>query len=179
MEFSSKLTDDILHVGHLNYGRNLEALIELQENKNQVVIVSSTSTPEDAPKDENLKKKLQKNGIIVIDYYIDKIEELYQLSDCYAFPVTLEQGCIGIPLSVLEAMAYNLPVITTKFGGLSKLFTERDGFMYATNEEEFVRKINIAKNMHNIETTEMIKQYSWNKLIEKLKECLNGIIKKN
>ena len=51
--------------------------------------------------------------------------------------------------------------------------------MYATNEEEFVRKINIAKNMHNIETTEMVKHYSWDKLIEKLKGRLNGIIEKN
>ena len=169
----------ILHVGHLNYGRNLEALIELQEDENQVVIVSSTSTPEDCPKDISLQRELEAKGIIVIDTYIECIEEIYQLSDCYAFPVTLEQGCIGIPLSVLEAMACNLPVITTKFGGLSGLFTERDGLMYAANEEEFVRKINIAKNMHNTETTEMVKQYSWNNLSQKLKECLNGIIEKN
>jgi glycosyltransferase involved in cell wall biosynthesis len=169
----------ILHIGHINYGRNLRALKSLQGDENRIIIVSSTSTPEDTPKDVTLQKELESEEIIIFDKYIDSIEEVYQLSDCYAFPVTLEQGCISIPLSVLEAMACNLPVITTKFGGLSKLFTERDGFMYATNEEEFVRKINIAKNMHIIETTEMVKQYSWIKLIEKLEEFLNGIIEKN
>lgn len=169
----------ILHLGHINYGRNLSVLKSLQRDDNQAIIVSSTSTPEDTPKDITLQKELESEGIVIFDKYIDSIEEVYQLSDCYAFPVTLEQGCIGIPLSVLEAMACNLPVVTTKFGGLSSLFTERDGFMYATNEEEFVRKINIAKNMHNIETSEMVKQYSWNELIEKLKGCLNGIIEKN
>jgi len=151
----------------------------LQRNNNQVIIVSSTSTPEDCPKDVVLQKELEMKGIIVMDRYIKKIEEIYQLSDCYVFSVTFEGGCISIPLSVLEAMACNLPVITTKFGELPGLFTERDGFMYATNEEEFVRKINIAKNMYNIETTEMVKHYSWDKLIEKLEGCLNGIIEKN
>jgi glycosyltransferase involved in cell wall biosynthesis len=169
----------ILHVGHLNYKRNLEVLKSLQRDDKQVIIVSSTSTPEETPKDITLQKKLESAGIIIFDKYMDNIEEIYQLSDCYAFPVTHEQGCISIPLSVLEAMACNLPVITTRFGGLPSLFTERDGFMYADNEEEFIRKINIAKNMHIIETTEMVKQYSWNKLIEKLEECLNGIIEKN
>ena len=169
----------IVHIGHINYGRNLRALKSLQGDDNQILIVSSTSTPEDCPKDVSLQRELEAKGIMVIDTYIECIEEIYQLSDCYVFPVTLEQGCISIPLSVLEAMACNLPVVTTKFGGLSSLFTERDGFMYATNEEEFVLKINITKNMHNVETTEMVKQYSWNELLEKLEECLNGIIEKN
>lgn len=169
----------ILHVGHINYGRNLSVLKSLQRDDKQVIIVSSTSTPEDTPKDITLQKELESEGIVIFDKYIDNIEEIHQLSDCYVFPVTSEGGCIGIPLSVLEAIACNLPVITTKFGGLFSLFTERDGFMYATNEEEFVRKINIAKNMHNIETTEMVKQYSWNTLSQKLEVYLNEIIKKN
>ena len=39
----------ILHVGHINWGRNLNALIPLQRDGNQIVICASTSTPKDAP----------------------------------------------------------------------------------------------------------------------------------
>ena len=34
-----------------------------------------------------------------------RIEELYQLADCYLFPVASTDNCIGVPLSVLEAFA--------------------------------------------------------------------------
>ena len=111
----------ILHLGHINYGRNLSVLKSLQRDDNQAIIVSSTSTPEDTPKDITLQKELESEGIVIFDKYIDSIEEVYQLSDCYAFPVTLEQGCIGIPLSVLEAMAMTKPIITTNAGGISEI----------------------------------------------------------
>ena len=169
----------ILHIGHINHGRNLRALKSLQGDDNQIIIVSSTSTPEDTPKDITLQKELESEMIIIFDKYIDSIEEVYQLSDCYVFPVTFEGGCISIPLSVLEAMACNLPVVTTKFGGLPELFPEKEGFLYILSEEELAQKIKIVKNMHNTETTEMIKQYSWNNFSQKLQGNLNEILEKN
>jgi len=64
-----------------------------------------------------------------MDRYIKKIEEIYQLSDCYIFPITFEGGGISILLSVLEAMACNLPVVTTKFGGLPAIFKGGDLYL--------------------------------------------------
>ena len=75
----------ISHIGHINWGRNLDSLIPLQSGNNQVVIVGSSSTPLDAPKEENLKNRLINSGIIVLDGYIESIQEIYQLSDCIFF----------------------------------------------------------------------------------------------
>lgn len=167
----------ILHVGHINYGRNLRALKSLQKGDNQVVIVSSTSTPEDCPKDVSLQRELEAKEIIVIDKYIECIEEIYQLSDCYVFPVTFEGGCIGIPLSVLEAMACNLPVVTTKFGGLPKLFREEDAFIFVKGREEFIEKVSLAKNSSNIKTRKMVKQFTWDKIAERIMEVYDEVLK--
>jgi len=170
----------ILHVGHINYGRNLRTLIPLQRNNNQVIIVSSTSTPKDCPKDVVLQKELEMKGIIVMDRYIKKIEEIYQLSDCYVFPVTFEGGCISVPLSVLEAMACNLPVVTTKFGGLPAIFKEGEGFIFINinSQEEIKSKINIARITHALKTREMVEQYTWDKVLEKIRGIFNEILKK-
>ncbi len=115
----------ITHMGHLNYGRNLESLIPLQNNNVQVLILASSSTPVDAPKEEPLKQKLINAGIIIHDGYVEHIQELYQLSDLYIFPVISSGGSIGMPLSILEARACATPVLTTDYGSV-KTFLDTD-----------------------------------------------------
>ena len=50
--------------------------------------------------------------------YIPEVEDIYRLSDLYLFLAESDTAAIEVPLSVLEAMACNLPVICTPFGGL-------------------------------------------------------------
>ena len=149
----------ITHMGHLNWGRNLEALIPIQNNENQVVIVSSSSTPPDSPKEEKLKEKLIETGIIIIDEYVPHIEEIYQLSDLYVFPVEFEGGSIGLPLSILEARACGIPVLTTYFGTIRQWFGENEkGIYYAKSGEflDYVRKIKESKiNYHKSKVNEI------------------------
>lgn len=135
----------ILHIGHINWGRNLDELIPLQYGDNQVVVVGSSSTPIDAPKEKELKKHLMDRGIIIIDRYIENIEELYQLSDLYVFPVIFEGGCIGMPLSILEARACGIPVLSTDFGSIKKYFGNDNGGIFYTVPEGFSEYINLIK----------------------------------
>lgn len=136
----------ILHVGHINQGRNLERLIPLQDDSNQVLILSSSSTSSVAYKDESLKHLLLESGIIVIDKYINNVEEIYQLSDLYVFPVIKEGSCIGIPLSILEARACGLPILTTEYGGLRNIFNNNTKSFIYSKPENFQENVNKLKN---------------------------------
>ena len=138
----------ISHMGHLNWGRNLEALVPLQNKRNQVIVVGSSSTPIDAPKEEKLKNELIKKGIIVIDEYIPNIEEIYQLSDLYVFPVEFEGGSIGLPLSILEARACGIPVLTTDFGTIQQWFGKEEKGIYYAKSNEFLNSIEKIKKNH-------------------------------
>lgn len=140
----------ILHVGHINYGRNLEALVPLQNNNNQVLIVSSSSTSEVAFKEASLKNSLEGKGLIVIDTYVENIEEIYQLSDIYVFPVIYERGCISLPLSVLEARACGLPIVTTDFGGLRQVFENEEREFIYSDPSDFLSKINLMKSEYHV-----------------------------
>ncbi len=122
----------ISHMGHLNEGRNLKSLIPLQKDKVQIVIVGSSSTPKGAQGSEMLKKELLSTGIIIMDRYIEHIEEIYHLSDIYIFPVIGENSSIGMPLSILEARACGIPVITTNYGSVKYfLDDDSDGIYYS------------------------------------------------
>lgn len=153
----------VLHVGHLNENRNLRLLIDVQKTTNaQVIIVGSTSTPHD----KNLILQLRNEGIICLDYFMKDIEELYQLSDLYLFP-TLPgtSGCIEMPLSVLEAMACNIRVASTKYGGLPDIFEEKDGFLFADNNKRLVEIVKEIQRILPVRTREMVMPYNWGNVI--------------
>jgi len=151
----------ILHVGHINQNRNLCLLELVQSMDKQIVIVGSTSFP--SYYDLELRNKLQKKKIVILSRYIENIQELYQLADCYIFPVLSERAAIGCPLSIFEAMACNLPILTTKFGILPWFFREGGGLFYFHNENELRQKLNVALTFLDIEikTREMVKMFSW------------------
>ncbi len=137
----------ISHMGHLNEGRNLRTLIPVQKSGNQIVIVVSSSTPLDAVEISNLKSSLENEGVIIINEYIDAIEEVYQLSDLYVFPVVDENSSIGMPLSVLEARACGTPVLTTDYGSLKEyLADDYNGIFYATPSDFNKTVDDIKKN---------------------------------
>jgi len=160
----------ITHVGHINWGRNLDALIPLQHGDNQVVIVGSSSTPVDAPKEKELKKRLIDCGIKIIDRYVENIEELYQLSDLYVFPVIFEGGCIGMPLSILEARACGIPVLSTEFGSIKNYFGDDNCGIYHTTPEKFSEYIDVIKktNCHKENNIEKINDEFYQTLYSEL-----------
>ncbi|HEV8636730.1 MAG TPA: glycosyltransferase [Chloroflexota bacterium] len=110
-----------LHVGHMQAGRGVRLLAELAAAKLcQVVLVVSSSTVQEP----ELDRELREAGVVVLSSYQPDVEQLYQLADCYVFPVPVVStlNSIEVPLSVLEAFACELPVVTSRFGGLPLLF---------------------------------------------------------
>jgi len=155
----------ILHVGHINKNRNMQFMEKIQLlGGSQAVVVGSTTYPADV----ELVRNLEKKGVIIITGYIEKIEEVYQCANCYIFPVFSEGACIEVPLSILEAMACNLPVVTTQFGGIPSLIDEGNGFIYVNNEEEIIPKIVAVKNISEPETRKAVKQYSWSNVVKQV-----------
>lgn len=157
----------LLHVGHLQPLRNLQWIARASEQMDCLfIVVGSESMGVSAEVYERLKK----TGVHIISKYIEKIEEIFQLADCYLFPVTDDRAAIGTPLSVLEAMACNLPVVTTSFGSLPRLFTPGNGLFYADREEEFLEKILEARNLNTIDINnrEKVDLFDWDSIVNEI-----------
>jgi glycosyltransferase involved in cell wall biosynthesis len=165
----------ILHVGSVKKGRNVQLLEKLQKENNQVLVVGSTSTRVEP----RVYQQLRKNGCIVWIKYFKNIEEIYALSDCYLFPTSPKNkaNSIEIPLSILEAMACNLPVIATKFGALLRVFEEGDGLIFVEKEEDFIATLGkIKKTNANTKTREKVLPYSWENIGKKLEEIYSNLM---
>jgi len=164
----------ILHVGHLKEGRNIHVLPYILSEDDVLLIVGSTTTKVSKKLIENLSKY---RNVIIRREYFKNIEEIYALADVYVFPVKNERNSIGVPLSVLEAMSTNLPVITTRFGGLPLLFREGNGYYYFDTLRELKEKIQlIFYDSCRVKTRDMVAKYSWNRIGQLLVGAYKSIL---
>ncbi len=160
----------LLHVGHIRPERNLDWLIKIKDifSEIEVIVVGSTYSA----CDQKLHQDLRNKGIIVIREYIPDIHEIYQLSDSYVFPVINDQAAIGTPLSVLEAMACNLAVFSTKFGSLPDIFSEDEGVSFVENAAELIDTIAAMELRHcQFDNRSKIAKFSWLDIAVKIVEC--------
>lgn len=158
----------IIHVGSIRKRRNILFFSKIQEMEGvQVVIAGSTSMT----MEQDAYNSLKESGCVVWRRYFEKIEEVYQLSDCYIFPATNALSSIELPLSVLEAMSCNLAVVSTRFGALPAIFKEGNGLIFVDNEADIIDTVELIKNTNtNIQTREKVLPYSWKKVVERLEE---------
>jgi len=148
----------VLHVGAIRKKRNVEIFSEIQKIKEyQVIIVGSASLSAE----KNIIKRLAQSGCIIWKRMFDRIDEIYKLSDCYVFPTKGSRGSIEIPLSVLEAMACNIPVISTRYGALEEIITEGDGFFFAETFDDIKKHLESIYNGIKVNTRKKVLNYSW------------------
>jgi glycosyltransferase involved in cell wall biosynthesis len=165
----NELDKILLHIGHIKESRNISVLKPLLAEGYQVLLVGSTSTSQDM----SLKYDLEKSGIKILDSYISQIEEIYQLSDIYVFPVINDNSAIEFPLSVLEAMACNLPVVTTPYGSLPDYFDQSGCFTYFSNKEELHRQVGSALRSVSENREVVLMKFSWEGIFDELFHSIN------
>lgn len=169
----------VLHVGHFTEARGVLTLGFLQREIGPdvqfVIVGSSTNKPQSL-----IVEKLKDKGVKVISDFIPHVEKIYQASDAYIFPGERSDSAIDVPLSILEAMAVDLPVITTRFGGLPDIFESRPWFRYAESLDSMrdaVKSV-LADVTMKSETRAMVAPYTWDMFAETVMEAYREVLKK-
>ena len=161
----------VLHVGHIKQGRNVAQLMKI-DNRYQVLLVSSTATKND--EDVALREALTAcPDIKLIDTYIPNIEQIYQLSDVYFFPVVEMANCIDVPLSCMEAASCGLPVVTTDYAEM-KEFVGADGFFFINSFDKTTINsvIDEAVNTKG-DSRQQVLNYDWDNAVDSLINLIN------
>jgi len=156
----------VLHVGHLNEGRNIGVLTGISDAF-QVILAVSTQTADQ--RDLQLRSRLEKReNIRILDTFLPNIHELYQLSDVYLFPVEQAGHCIDVPLSALEAAACGIPVAATPYGELKELLEEEGFYAIESFEPEQLNSLIRRLCEEGKSPRGSVMKYNWNLAVEYL-----------
>jgi len=161
----------VLHVGHLRRERNIEVMSRLQAVDTQVLIIGGTYLGED----RRLGDQLEGRGCVVWRGYFPAIEEAYALADAFVFPTPLG-GSLFMPLSVLEAMACGLPVISTPFEGLAHYFAATHGLIFTDEDGIPLALKRWRQSGLTARTREKVELLSWERAVSRLDDIYHDAV---
>jgi colanic acid/amylovoran biosynthesis glycosyltransferase len=123
----------------------LEAMARLRERGEQVQLVLVGDGP-DRVSLQALAQQLQLEEIVTFCGALnqDEVKAAYQRCDAFVLPSFAE----GIPVVLMEAMAFGLPCVSTRIAGIPELITDgENGFLTSPSDiEDLVSRLHLLIN---------------------------------
>jgi teichuronic acid biosynthesis glycosyltransferase TuaC len=159
----------LLFIGRINDVKGIGILLEaMNKLKDEDILLKIIGF---GPQEDKFKKYAKKNNLKNVELLggvYGKTKMLYlSASDLFVLPSSKE----GAPVTVMEALARNLPVVVTDVGGTTLMIEEnKNGFMIKRDSDSVVEGIKKALRLKNKNIKEYAKRYKWEKIIEETVE---------
>jgi glycosyltransferase involved in cell wall biosynthesis len=184
-EFGLEAGKYILFVARLVPEKGLHYLLRAYENLGSelpLVVVGSGSGSYMGGYEEELRAQARGNVVFTGFQSGTRLGELFSNARCYVLPSTLE----GLPISLLEAMSYGLPVIhsaipeclevTEDGSGLS--FVPRDPISLASVLREVVRDDKLAQELSTAGRLRVASHYNWESIAESTEQIYSAVFER-
>ena len=147
-------------------------ILELKEKEFDVILIGSGENP-DKEKMYNYDKKYNLDNVRLIEFIPNAVKYL-KAFDIFVLPSLKE----GLPYTIIEAMAAQLPIIATNVGGIPEMIENNiNGILIEPKNPDLIRK-KITYLINNPEKTQAMAQkarqkaeqeFSLDRMIEKTK----------
>lgn len=168
----------LLFLGFITEQKGIFDLLEvLSEHKNElegkIVLHIGGNGKINKLKEIIQTHKLQ--DIVIYEGWVcgEKKIQLFNISDAFILPSYAE----GLPVSILEAISYGLPILSTPVGGIPEVVNESNGILFEPGNKAEIYDSILKLIKSNINTA-TIKEQSYKYLPENIKSQLDAIYKK-
>ena len=171
----------LLFVGRLSKVKRVDGIIKAVSLMNEKVELTILGDGEER---EHIQKIIKENQLGSCVHLIGavqpaEVQKYMQENDILIMNSILE----GKPMTILEAMSYGMPVITTNVGGISEMTQEEENAEYTNGEEEEIVKavLKIVKKYQNYgkNAFENAKKYDYKLINKNIYENIGKILFEN
>ena len=162
--------------------KNLHHLIEAyaklkkQGLANDIKLVIAGDSDFDDEYSKRLKKMAKENDVIMTGFVKGKkLQALLSHARCYVLPSSHE----GLPIGLLEAMSYHLPVIVSDIPAHTEIALDHQCYFHLGNVEELAQAMqrNIEMGFTPVEYD--LQKYNWNNISERVCQVYQLCLQKN
>ena len=164
----------LLYIGRINDVKGVGILLEAMDKlKGEDILLKIIGF---GPQEDKFKKYAEKNNLKNVQFlggvYGDRKMLYLSASDLFVLPSSKE----GAPVTVMEAMARNLPVVVTNVGGTPLMVKNgREGIIIPPrNSEEIVSGIREVLKWEKRDIKKYAEIYKWEKIIKETVGDYNG-----
>lgn len=148
----------------------VEAFSKVDNHGCKLVLAGDTDFEDDYSR--NLKNMARQNGVVLTGFIKgQKLHSLLTHARCFVLPSSHE----GLPIALLEAMSYNLPVIVSNIPANLEVALEPSCYFPVGDIYSLAKKLqeNINSNMKRIKYD--MNKYKWNYIAEKVTNIYNSL----
>ena len=154
--------------------KNLHHLVEAfsKVNTNGCKLVLAGDTDFEDEYSLSLKEMARKNNVVLTGFVKGrKLHSLLTNTRCFVLPSSHE----GLPIALLEAMSYDLPVIVSDIPANLEVGLDKESYFKLGDIEELSQKLqqNLDREYHN-QKYDMTK-YNWDTIAQQIKEVYDRL----
>ena len=141
----------------------IDAFSRIEAKDCKLVLAGDTDFEDDYSR--MLKTMAKENGVVLTGFIKGKkLHSLLSNSRCFVLPSSHE----GLPIALLEAMSYNIPVIVSDIPANLEIKLDKEAYFHCGNVDELATKLqlNINKAYHQVEYD--MKKYNWDIIAPKV-----------
>ncbi|MDR2955373.1 MAG: glycosyltransferase family 4 protein [Prevotella sp.] len=145
-----------------NFHHLIGAFVSLKQEGYKLVIAGDADFEDDYSK--GLKELAIENNVILTGFIKgDKLYELLTHAKVFVLPSSHE----GLPIALLEAMSYQLPIVVSDIPANLEVGLEPSCYFHVGNEKELAEKINVVLNNSEVNRINYnMEPYHWDRIAE-------------
>lgn len=153
-----------------NFHQLIYAFVALEQRNYKLVLAGDTDFEDDYSR--KLKALAKENGVVMTGFIKgEKLHELLTYAHCFVLPSSHE----GLPIALLEAMSYDLPVIVSDIPANLEIGLTYDCYFQTGNERLLQERLQKNLLQDFCPVCYSMDEYNWDKIAEQVVSVYESI----